>query len=442
MRIKTQLASLVLMLSAGLFLGSCGDDTPEPNGGGDTPETPGGGGDEPGGNELTPEEEAFQQVNFVQSEVHATNGFAAVVGIVLEGDVLEGVADWGVAASVNRENMELRPEQWIRDIATKETNGISNTMYMTLQGLYGEETYYCRPYIKSAEGSMKWGDIMQFTTPKQQFFPDQATRTTISVMEGTARISTKRVDAALESLYGTVETQLVDISLEKQQCSISYYETEPGGVSHHTLQWTDDNTLQVGFTYLPPGAVVTFKVAIMCDGEQKFLSPTYAITSKQIPTSGMVDLELAVHWAACNLGASSPWDIGTYHTYDEAVALDKADDNWQLPSEANITQLVNRCEFIPVSMDNMRRGMLVMGRINSIYLPFGETSEDHISDNGYHTGYYWTSDQYYDGGAVHDQSRAWTLRLSGMSESEEQRVSRVELMKKYGLNVRPVCPRE
>ena len=156
----------------------------------------------------------------------------------------------------------------------------------------------------------------------------------------------------------------------------------------------------------------------------------------------MVDLGLAVHWAACNLGASSPWDTGSYMTFDEAQAADEADGSWRLPNESDITQLTNRCQFIPVSLDNMRRGMLVVGFKNSIFLPYSDTGEDQAESSGFHTGYYWTGDEYYSTTSPTDKSRAWTLRLYGMSEQADNRVSRVELMKKYHLTVRPVCPRD
>lgn len=444
MTIKARMTSILLMLAAGLFLASCGDEPPTPDHGGDTPENPGGG-DEPGGETPSPEEEAFLRIDFDMNatEAHALNGFSANVHVCLTGnDVRDCVCDWGVALSVNRENMEQRPEQWTYDIIGSKDADIRQEMNIRLDGLDGEQTYYCRPYIQSAEGTVKWGDIMQFTTPEQQFFLGQSYQTAVSVMEGTATIRTDRECAALQSKYRKVEAKLADVCLDDFQYSIRYYDTEPGGVSHHTMQWTDGNTLQVGFTYLPPGAKVSFRVAIECDGEQEFLSPAYTIVSRKIPESGMVDMELAVNWAACNLGASSPWDTGNYYTYDEAVAQDQANDSWRLPDKNDISQLLSRCEFIPVSLDNLRHGMLVMGRTNSILLPFAETSEDHPGENGYRIGYYWTGDEYYDQGAALDHSRAWALRLYGMSEEAGNRASKVELMKKYGLSVRPVCPRE
>ena len=86
--------------------------------------------------------------------------------------------------------------------------------------------------------------------------------------------------------------------------------------------------------------------------------------------------------------------------------------------------------------------MLVVGFKNSIFLPFGDTSEAQAGSSGFHIGYYWTGDEYYSSTSHTDKSRAWTLRLYGMSEQADNRVSRVELMKKYHLTVRPVCPRD
>lgn len=439
MTIKSKLASLLLLLATGLYLTSCGDDAPEPGGGGDTPETPGGGEDEPSVPE-DPQEDAFALIEFTDADVQVLNGFSVLAHISLDGYVMNGsVADWGMAVSVSQTNLEQEPDRWIYETIGAKDTTVSTYMAIRLDGLDGEQTYYCRPYIRSAKGTWKWGNVIEFATPKQEFFLAQYSRSAVSVMKGTARIDTNREYAALTSKYREVKFSLVDVTLEDFQLSLKYYETEPGGTAHPTMQWGKFDDLQVEFNYLPPGAEVSFRLAVECDGEQKFLSRTYTITSQEIPTSGMVDLGLASNWAACNLGASSPWSIGNYYTYDEAVAQDEANDSWQLPTEQDINQMISRYELIPVSLDNMRRAMLVIGQASSILLPFGETKEEHIDENGYHTGYYWTADEYY---APNDKSRAWSLRLYGTNEAEQNRVSRVELMKKYGVNVRPVCPRE
>lgn len=443
MRTITRMASLLLILAAGFSWVACGDEPPAPAGGGETPEEPGGGNEEPE-DTLSEQEKEFLQIEFQSpTEADADNGFAATVRFTLEGEGLpRGVADWGVAVSVNRENLEKRPEQWISTLVTGKELPISNFNILTLKGLYGKETYYCRPYIQSQEGTMKWGGIARFTTPEEVFFISQKDSSSNSIMEGTATIETNASSAVLESRFQKVEAKLVDVSLDKSQFSLNYYETEPSGVNHHSLKWLSEDMLQVSFTRLPPQASVSFKVAIECDGVQKYLSPTYLVTSRELPETGMVDLGLAVHWAACNLGASSPWDTGSYMTFDEAQAADEADGSWRLPNESDIIQLTNRCQFIPVSLDNMRRGMLVVGFKNSIFLPYGDTGEDQAESSGFHTGYYWTGDEYYSTTSPTDKSRAWSLRLYGMTEQDDNRVSRVELMKKYHLNVRPVCPRD
>ena len=343
------MASLLLILAAGFSWIACGDEPPAPAGGGETPEEPGGGNEEPE-DTLSEQEKEFLQIEFDSpTEADADNGFAATVRFTLEGERLpRGVADWGVAVSVNRENLEKRPEQWISTLVTGKELPVSNFNILTLKGLYGKETYYCRPYIQSQEGTMKWGGIARFTTPEEVFFISQKDSSSNSIMEGSATIETNASSAVLGSRFQKVEAKLVDVSLDKSQFSLNYYETEPSGVNRHSLKWLSEDLLQVSFTHLPPQASVSFKVAIECDGVQKYLSPTYLVTSRELPETGMVDLGLAVHWAACNLGASSPWDTGSYMTFDEAQAADEADGSWRLPNESDITQLTNRCQFIPV----------------------------------------------------------------------------------------------
>lgn len=431
MRIKAKLTALVFLLSAGLCLPSCSNEPPEPDGGEDTP------------GEDTPvkDEEEFHRINFVESNATAINGFAARVSVSFDHPLDDHVTDWGVSVSINRQNLERIPEQRIRDITDEKDQVEGSSLSVTLMGLDGEETYYCRPFIQSKEGTMKWGDIMEFTTPRQEFFLQQTSNSALSAMKGETSINTENRHAALNRKYRDVETKLVNVSLDKYQYSLKYYEKTPSGIDHPLLLWRNEDIIGVEFNYLPPGAQVSFNIALMCDGEQKFLSPTYTVNSKKIVEQGMVDLNLSVNWAACNLGASSPWDIGTYHTYDEAMALDQADGSWRLPNEQDITQMFSQCTFIPVSTDNMQRGMLVMRGLNSIILPLGGTSDDEVTPDGYHIGCYWTSDEYLDPNSVHDKSRAWAMRLWGMQEAD-LRFERIELIKKYGLNVRPVYPRK
>ena len=165
MRTITRMASLLLMLAAGFSWIACGDEPPAPAGGGETPEEPGGGNEEPE-DTLSEQEKEFLQIEFDSpTEADADNGFAATVRFTLQGEGLpRGVADWGVAVSVNRENLEKRPEQWISTLVTGKELPVSNFNILTLKGLYGKETYYCRPYIQSQEGTMKWGGIARFTT--------------------------------------------------------------------------------------------------------------------------------------------------------------------------------------------------------------------------------------------------------------------------------------
>ena len=100
------MASLLLILAAGFSWIACGDEPPAPAGGGETPEEPGGGNEEPE-DTLSEQEKEFQQIEFDSpTEADADNGFAATVRFTLQGEGLpKDVADWGVAVSVNRENL-------------------------------------------------------------------------------------------------------------------------------------------------------------------------------------------------------------------------------------------------------------------------------------------------------------------------------------------------
>jgi len=114
-----------------------------------------------------------------------------------------------------------------------------------------------------------------------------------------------------------------------------------------------------------------------------------------------IDLGLSVKWASCNLGASSPEEVGNYYAwgelspkanYSEASYLyysnsqytnigsnichtryDAATaawgDEWQMPTLIDINQLLNKCTWTSTTQGG-QKGYLVTGpNGNSIFLP-------------------------------------------------------------------------
>ena len=79
-----------------------------------------------------------------------------------------------------------------------------------------------------------------------------------------------------------------------------------------------------------------------------------------------VDLGLSVKWANMNMGAKSSRENGLYFAWNEV----KLDDEGRLPSESEMMELIENCNWEWVSKDG-KLGYNVRSRINNneIFLP-------------------------------------------------------------------------
>lgn len=380
---------------------------------------------------------ALKDVVIMVSDAYNIGGFGANIDITLEGN-MEHVAVTGVALSEAAQNLEDEPQSWIYDFVDAP-QPMPGLQILYIKGLRGNRTYYCRPFVKSDSDEYLWGEIKEFTTTEEVLFGQKTGADNLSVKEAECQVAIDPY-SALKSVYKNVEVSLQDVVLEDFQCSIFYYETVEANAGHYTVRLDDDH-ISVGFTNLPPGAKVSFQLCVDCDGLKYSSTERYTVTSRRISENGVVDLSLNVNWAACNLGAGSPWEMGSYYTYEEAMEQAGKDGTWQLPTKEDIEQLLSRCEMMPVCFDKFRRGVLVSSYKNTIFLPFADTEDALVGDNGYHTGYFWTSTPYSDAANPLDRSRVYTFRLFGMTSPGDERYGLVELNKNYAVSVRPVYPR-
>lgn len=148
------------------------------------------------------------------------------------------------------------------------------------------------------------------------------------------------------------------------------------------------------------------------------LKPTGTINGHEY-----VDLGLSVKWAMCNVGASSPYDFGSYFAWGETTTKHEYTENnsvtwgksmsdiasisrydaarakwggtWRLPTKAEIEELVNRCKTRWITQDG-HNGYLVTGpNGKSIFFPdAGYCNGVSITDKN---GYYWSSTPYNGG---------------------------------------------
>ncbi|MBQ8070446.1 MAG: hypothetical protein IJ202_06325 [Bacteroidales bacterium] len=201
--------------------------------------------------------------------------------------------------------------------------------------------------------------------------------------------------------------------------------------------------------------------------------------SKDDAPGKAVDLGLSVKWSSYNLGASSPEDFGLYYswgetetkstfgdmnykwydrsekpitkynyndrygTVDNLSQLQRVDDaasvawgdNWRIPTEKEIKELINNCTWI-WGKKNGVVGYTVKSKVNknSIFLPAGGHYVDDMYYNNtnygddYRVGFYWSSN-------IADDSPHRALILG--FDIDSQRIS--IQFRQTGSLIRPVC---
>ena len=90
------------------------------------------------------------------------------------------------------------------------------------------------------------------------------------------------------------------------------------------------------------------------------------VVKNEVVKFEFVDLGLSVKWANMNMGAKSCRENGLYFAWNEV----KLDDEGRLPSESEMMELIEKCNWEWVSKDG-KLGYNVRSRINNneIFLP-------------------------------------------------------------------------
>ena len=187
--------------------------------------------------------------------------------------------------------------------------------------------------------------------------------------------------------------------------------------------------------------------------------------SQETWTSEAVDLGLSVKWASCNFGAEGETDLGDMYAWGEtkpkndytwanyvyangsessvvnigsdisnteydpvaASQSSNGDDQWRMPTGAEIQELKNKCTFKETTKNGVK-GMTVTGpNGNFIFLPYGGYMyEGQVVSKGM-GGYYWSS-------TLHTtKSKAYTLNLKNSA------VAYSSFYRRTGIYIRPVC---
>ena len=200
-------------------------------------------------------------------------------------------------------------------------------------------------------------------------------------------------------------------------------------------------------------------------------------TFKTLPLEcSYVDLGLSVNWATCNIGASSPEELGDYYAWGEISTketynwttykwkkensslltkycsieeygyadkknyLDSQDDvaqslfgnDWFFPSDQEWLELVNNCKWEWTTINN-NNGWLITSLIDgftdkSIFLPASGIKKENKLESTSSNAYYWSRQVYDENPRV-----AHSFFIDSLEHTPKF------LNRCYGLPVRPVC---
>lgn len=126
-----------------------------------------------------------------------------------------------------------------------------------------------------------------------------------------------------------------------------------------------------------------------------------------------VDLGLSVRWANMNVGATTPWDFGSYFAWGETTekdtytetnyanpGVDRISANrydaafanmegpWRIPTEREIQELLEKCTYTSATLEGVKGAYFTASNGNSIFLPAAGWKIDKASQAGEQGGYW------------------------------------------------------
>lgn len=290
---------------------------------------------------------------------------------------------------------------------TADEVNASNQFSVTFDGLLPSTTYYYRTFVSGDDGIYRYGEVLNLTTDKLQnavsscilFDKTYATADFDLVLDHNLLPDVGKgisVSGYCGIEYSTNKEDLVSDENNAKEVyrSFSYSnENDLQNISDTMLMSLSDLQLSTTYYYRTYTQVLTHTNSKRVYGDVQEFTPKEI----NIATSGLVDLGLSVKWAACNLGASSPYDQGdtyqwgatsTYGSYysgyeDNIIGTTRdaaylANNDMCIPSLDNFNELIGECK-----LEESGNGVLVVGpNGNAIYMPYT---------------YYWTGEQRYYG---------------------------------------------
>lgn len=292
-----------------------------------------------------------------------------------------------------------------RKSVTASKNG--NNLKASLSDLFSNQTYYYR-VAAYVDYKYVYGETKSFTTKSGKNYLSTGGATNITMTTADVAGST-----TLSSVYPS------NSSIEYYV----YYATSESDLSYSSYRKSvtatkDGDSLKVTLTNLTVATTYYYCVVASVNGT-KILGDTKSFTTKDLQTTGYVDLGLSCKWGACNLGASTPESTGEFYgwgdvesrtffyssnnaNYNKDIGTDiSATDYdaarkilgypWRMPTKTEFQELLDKCWFQEITYKNTT-GYLVTGKNgNAIFLP----KAGYKIDNSNYSGYcYWTSTKY------------------------------------------------
>lgn len=275
-----------------------------------------------------------------------------------------------------------------------------NNLTGTATNLKSETTYYyC--VVAYIEGLYIYGETKNFTTKSGADYlkAGEASNITITsaIVKGTttlASVYSNNTTIQYRIVYGTSNSSLTSSS--------------NSSVATPELSGT---TLTAELTNLVMATTYYYCVRASVNGSY-YYSDIKSFTTNDIPTSGYVDLGVSCKWASCNLGATTPQNIGNLYAWGETgtksvfnidsysyyhnnigndisnTDYDAAKANlgspWRMPTSAEYKELLNQCFWQEVTYKESKGYMVTGKNGNVIFLP----------KNG-NTYQYWTSTEWH-----------------------------------------------
>ncbi len=241
-----------------------------------------------------------------------------------------------------------------------ESTVTTDNFNKAISGLAPSTTYYYKAYAVNSVGT-SYGEVTSFTT----LAPTAPTVVTGVATNITSQGATLNGNVTSDGganvtargfVYGTNQNNLTqNVSCGTGTGSMNYNLTLSVGGTYYYKAYA---TNSIGTTY----------------GEVKTFDMTY-INGHEYVDLGLPSGKL---WATCNVGASSPTDVGgTYHYTTVTWG-----GGWTMPTRADFQELIGTCSYVRTTESGQLGYRFTGPNGRSIFMP---------CTNSYSNGYYWSS---------------------------------------------------